>query len=193
MDNTITMKNVMEDITEVNILFIYINSSNEVESVMKNKWTFSQPNLILKSEVIDILKKYISNQEINMNTYTISSILQYNVDLPAIKEDNIDSESYDNEYEGWNNELIKEYINYCYDDFLNIPFLNIIKNIRDIYWKPTLSLLKELNELIIIFYANRDIKYSSSLSMSMSTNKNITRRINIQTNKYKTTKKYYKK
>jgi len=177
----------MEDVTEVNILFIYINSSNEVESVMKNKWIFSQPNMILKSEVIDILKKYISTQDINMNTYTISSILQYNVDLPAIKEANCECgygyESDDYVFEGWNNELIKEYINYNYVDYLNIPFFNIIKNIRDIYWKPTLSVLKELNELIIIFYANRDISL-------LSTNKNKTRRIHIQRKKNTITKKY---
>ena len=29
----------------------------------------------------------------------------------------------------------------------NLPFLKIIKQINDIYWKPSLPIFKELNEL----------------------------------------------
>jgi hypothetical protein len=39
------------------------------------------------------------------------------------------------------------------------PFLKIIKQINDIYWKPSLPIFKELNELFIIFYENIEIKF----------------------------------
>ena len=147
-----TLKSIttLEDVTEVKIVYIYVNTSNEIENVTSSHWTFSQPNMILKTEIIEILKTYVTNKEINMNTYTISSILQYNVDLPAVAP--LDDE----------NELIDEFVNYPVVDIANAPFFSVIKQIRDIYWKPTLPIFKELNELTIVFYANKDIKYTNS-------------------------------
>ena len=151
MDNTIT---ALEDVTEVKIVYIYVNTANEIENVTSGHWTFSQPNMIMKSEIIEILKTYVSNKEINMNTYTISSILQYNVDLPAVAPLDNDNDN--------DNELIDEFVNYPVVDMANAPFFSVIKQIRDVYWKPTLPIFKELNELTIVFYANKDIKYMNS-------------------------------
>ena len=154
MDNTITM---LEDVTEVKIVYIYVNIANEVEQVVRDTMKCIQPNMILKSEIIDILKTYISKNNKNMNTYTISSILQYNVDLPAVAETNVLVEDFINEYE-------YEYGDANDIDFTTVPFFSVIKQIRDIYWKPTLPIFKELNELTIIFYANKDIKYTTSMN-----------------------------
>ena len=137
----------LKDVMDIKVSYIYINDENEVDDIMVDRWLLSSPNKLYRSEIIDILKKYIRQKGKNTNTYTISSILQYNVDLPAFSM---------NEKE---NELLCEYIrdmDSLYDDY-EVPFLHVIKDIRDIDWSPTLSYLKDLNELIVIFYANKNI------------------------------------
>ena len=156
MDNTINITE-LEDVKSVKLKYIYINSENEIENIMTDEWECASPNMIYKSEIIEILKKYISKQIKNTNTYTIMSLIQYNVDLPALS---IYEEGYCNELE-----LIREFINDDKDIFSDeIHFFNVIKTIRDIYWKPTVSYLKDLNELVVIFYANRDIRIEGSIN-----------------------------
>ncbi len=140
MDNTI-----QEDITEINITYIYINQENEIDSVHKNSIHLTETNFISKEKLIYILKQYISENKESSKKYTISSILQYNVDLS-------------------NDEIVNEFVNKNYDinELDKNPFLTIIKEIRDIYWKPSLPIFKELNELFIIFYENIEIQNSKS-------------------------------
>jgi len=140
MDNTI-----QEDITEINITYIYINQENEIDSVHKNSIHLTETNFISKEKLIYILKQYISENKESSKKYTISSILQYNVDLS-------------------NDAIVNEFVNKNYDinELDKIPFLTIIKEIRDIYWKPSLPIFKELNELFIIFYENIEIQNSKS-------------------------------
>lgn len=80
-----------------------------------------------------------------------------------------------------NEELAENYLNeeYIVDNLNFLPFLNIIKEIRNIYWKPSLSIFKELNELFIIYYENIEIK----------NNNNVTKRIYMKKMKNKTYKK----
>jgi hypothetical protein len=116
-------------------------------------------NIISKEEIIKLLKNKINKGE--SKKYTISSLLQYNVDIET-------------------GEFAKNYLNeeYVMDDLNFLPFLHIIKEIRNIYWKPCLPVFKELNELFIIYYENIAIK----------NNNNITRRINMKKIKNKTYK-----
>ena len=141
MDNTI-----QEDITEINITYIYINQENEIDSVHKNSINLTETNFISKEKLIYILKQYISENKETNKKYTISSILQYNVDLS-------------------NDEIVNEFVNKNYELDM-IPFLTIMKEIRDIYWKPSLPIFKELNELFIIFYENIEIQNNSKSNKS---------------------------
>jgi hypothetical protein len=145
MDNTIC-----ENITEIKLTYIYINHVNEVDKVSQEIYKMETPNLISKEEIIKLLKNNINTREIKK--YTISSLLQYNVDIETGEY----AENYLNE-------------NYQMDNLNLLPFLYIIKEIRNIYWKPSLPVFKELNELFIIYYENLEIK-----------NNNITRRINMK-------------
>ena len=144
MDNTI-----QEDITEINITYIYINQENEIDSVYKTIIDLTENNFISKEKLIYILKQYISENKEASKKYTISSILQYNVDLS-------------------NDEMVNEFVNKNYDinEIDKIPFLTIMKEIRDIYWKPSLPIFKELNELFIIFYENIEIQNNSKSNKS---------------------------
>jgi hypothetical protein len=138
MDNTI-----LEDIKQINITYIYINQENEIDSVHEDSINLTEPNFISKEKLIYILKQYISENKEASKKYTISSILQYNVDLS-------------------NDEIVNEFVNKKYDIKVldKLPFLTIMKEIRDIHWKPSLSIFKELNELFIIFYENIEIQNS---------------------------------
>jgi len=154
MDNTIC-----ENITNIKLTYIYINELNEVDKVSQEIYNMVTPNLISKEEIIKLLKSNINTKEIKK--YTISSLLQFNVDIET-------------------GEYAENYLNeeYIIDDLNLLPFLNIIKEIRNVYWKPCLPVFKELNELFIIYYENIEIK----------NNNNITKRIYMKKIKNKTYK-----
>lgn len=155
MDNTIC-----ENITEIKLTYIYINNLNEVDKVSQEKYNMLTPNLISKEEIIKLLKNNINTREIKK--YTISSLLQYNVD--------IETGEYADKY--LNEEYVMSELNF-------LPFFNIIKEIRNVYWNPSLKVFKELNELFIIYYDNLQIK----------NNNNITKRNYMKKIKNKTYKK----
>ena len=126
-------------INEIYISFIYINKLNEIEEISRENYKLNKINFISKEELTSILKDYISLHSDNIKTYTITSILKYNINIYSEEES-------------------KKYLsdNYQMDE---IPFLTIIKEISDIYFQPSLDIFKELNELFIIFYENIEIKY----------------------------------
>ena len=127
------------DITEIYISFIYINKTNEIEEISREKYKLNKINFITKEELTNILKNYISSHSDNIKTYTITSILKYNINM--FSEDEV------NQYLSNNFEIDA------------IPFLTTIKQISDIHLQPSLPIFKELNELFIIFYENIEIKY----------------------------------
>jgi hypothetical protein len=61
--------------------------------------------------------------------------------------------------------MVNEFVNKNYE-LDKIPFLTIMKEIRDIYWKPCLPIFKELNELFIVFYENIEIQNNSKSNKS---------------------------
>ena len=126
-------------INEIYISFIYINKLNEIEEISRENYKLNKINFISKEELTSILKNYISSHSDNIKTYTITSILKYNITI-------------------FSEEEAKKYLsdNFQMDE---IPFLTIIKQISDIHFQPSLPIFKELNELFIIFYENIEIKY----------------------------------
>ena len=133
-----------------------------MDKVSQEIYNMETPNFISKEEIIKLLKNKINTKE--TKKYTISSLLQYNVDIET-------------------GEYAENYLNeeYIVDKLNFLPFLNIIKEIRNVYWKPSLQVFKELNELFIIYYENIEIK-----------NNNITKRIYMKKMKNKTYKNNYK-
>ena len=129
----------MDTINEIYITFIYINKLNEIEDVSRENYKLNTINFISKEELTNILKNYIFSNSNKIKSYTITSILQYNMSI-------------------FTEEEINSFLSTdC--TINNLPFLKIIKQINDIYWKPSLPIFKELNELFIIFYENIEIKF----------------------------------
>jgi hypothetical protein len=126
-------------INEIYISFIYINKSNEIEEVSRENYKLNKINFISKEELTTILKNYISSHSTKIKSYTITSILQYNINI-------------------FSEEEVNQYLSNTFQ-MTDLPFLKIIKQISDIYWNPSLPIFKELNELFIIFYENIEIKF----------------------------------
>jgi hypothetical protein len=129
----------MDTINEIYITFIYINKMNEIEEVSRENYKLNTINFISKEELTNILKNYIFSNSNKIKCYTITSILQYNINISTEEE-------------------IKSFLS-TDSTMTHSPFLKIIKQINDIYWKPSLPIFKELNELFIIFYENIEIKF----------------------------------
>jgi hypothetical protein len=126
-------------INDIYISFIYINKSNEIEEISRENYKLNKINFISKEELTTILKNYISSHSTKIKSYTITSILQYNVNI-------------------FSEEEVNQYLSNTFQ-MNDLPFLTIIKQISDIYWNPSLPIFKELNELFIIFYENIEIKF----------------------------------
>ena len=115
----------MDTINEIYITFIYINKLNEIEDVSRENYKLNTINFISKEELTNILKNYIFSNSNKIKSYTITSILQYNMSI-------------------FTEEEINSFLSTdC--TINNLPFLKIIKQINDIYWKPSLPIFKELN------------------------------------------------
>ncbi len=112
---------------------------NEIEEVSRENYKLNTINFISKEELTNILKNYIFSNSNKIKCYTITSILQYNINISTEEE-------------------IKSFLS-TDSTMTHSPFLKIIKQINDIYWKPSLPIFKELNELFIIFYENIEIKF----------------------------------
>ena len=134
-------------INEIYISFIYINKLNEIEDVSRENYKLNTINFISKEELTNILKNYIYSNSKKIKSYTITSILQYNV--------TIFSEEEINSFLSTDSSHLSTDSSHLSTDF---HFLKIIKQINDIHWEPSLSIFKELNELFIIFYENIEIK-----------------------------------
>jgi hypothetical protein len=126
-------------INDIYISFIYINKSNEIEEISRENYKLNKINFISKEELTNILKNYISSHSTKIKSYTITSILQYNINI-------------------FSEEAVNQYLSNTFQ-MNDLPFLTIIKQISDIYWNPSLPIFKELNELFIIFYENIEIKF----------------------------------
>jgi hypothetical protein len=131
-------ENMNENINEIYISFIYINRLNEIEEVSRENYKLNKINFISKENLTTILKNYISAHSNKIKSYTITSILQYNVNISSEEE-------------------AKQFFET--NQLNDLSFLKIIKQISDIQWNPSHPIFKELNELFIIFYENIEIKF----------------------------------
>ena len=127
-----------DDLSRINIHFIYVNTSNEIQRVKKCFFSLKPLNCLTKENIINILKK---NSIVNNIRYKLQSILQYNIDIDPQNLSMI---------------LKNNPIN----------FLNIIKNIDDITWKKTIKIFQDLNDLFFIFYENNIFNTSKKIYLT---------------------------
>jgi hypothetical protein len=115
-----------DDLYYINLKFIYINRDNEIEKIKQESLLMSKPNYISREEILQILKRTVTDDD---RRYSLLSILKYNISLDA--------------------EDIK---NFVLESTEERNYLRVIKNIDAIPLEKTISMLHDLNDIILIFY-----------------------------------------
>ena len=120
-----------DELYYINLKFVYINKSNEIEKIKMESFLMNTPNYITREEILNIIK----NTSIqNDKRYTLLSILKYNITLDA---DDIKT-------------FLKDSNDDTSDD--NDNFLKLIQNIDTIKFDKTINMFQDLNDLIFVYY-----------------------------------------
>jgi len=138
----------------IEIYYFYLNKDNELEKIKQQQYLLSEYNKISREELVQEIKSNIIDNKIK---YSLLSILKHNITLDP--------------------ENLKSYLlNDILSDSCN--FLTTISDITDIYFEDTISFLKQLNSLFIIFYESKEKR-----------NKNMTKKIYISSKHHRKTKR----
>lgn len=158
-----------DDLYYINLQFIYVNRSNEIEKIKQESFLFSSPNHISRDEILGILK---NNTNTDNKKYSLLSILRYNITLePANIKSFLKNQ--------------KNVHNSCSFSFSS-SYLTTIKNIDSISFEKSISMFHDLNDLIFVFY-------EKSMELKNTNTNNVTKRIYLNSRIHKNTiKKRYK-
>lgn len=116
------------DITFINLHFIYISSDNNIENILEQKFIMSKPNYIERDELIGLIKRNFIKNNIR---YFLLSILKFNFNLKP--------------------QYIPSYLK-SIEDLSLMDFLTPIKNIDTIKFEKTISMFQDINDLFFLFY-----------------------------------------
>jgi len=139
-----------DDLYYINLKYLYINSNNEIEKINHETFLLSVSNKITREEVLRILKRSKSMNNVN---YSLLSILRYNILIDAID--------------------VRDFLLY---PIVDSKYLSVIKNIDTITFEKTISMFQDLNELIFLFYEKTNLtkdnnNNSSTKKIYLTTNK----------------------
>lgn len=119
-----------DDLYYVNLTFIYVNRENEIEKIKYESFLLSKPNHILREEILQILKKSSIEDE---RRYSLLALLKYNITMEP--------------------DDIQKYISFDTDvNAVETNYLSVIKNIDSVPFDKTISMMHDLNDLILVFY-----------------------------------------
>ena len=153
-----------DDLYYVNLTFIYVNRKNEIEKIKHESFLLSNPNHILREEILQILKKSSIEDE---RRYSLLALLKYNITMDP--------------------DDIQKYI--ALDTGIHTVeknYLSIIKNIDSISFEQTISMMHDLNDLILVFYEKSNELKEKNIN-------SLTKKIYIRhSSNKKTIKKQYK-
>jgi hypothetical protein len=117
-----------ETVETINLFFVYVNKSNNVENVIQDKLMLEN-STINKLTLLDIIR---TNNVKNNIKYKLISMLKYNITLSP--------------------EEIKSFV----FDELDETYLESISTIDDLHFDETITILNDLNCLYFIFYEIRE-------------------------------------
>lgn len=109
----------------INIQFIYINKENEIEKIKEEKFLMSEPNKILREEIVGLIKRNIIDNDIK---YSLQSILRYNINLEPTD--------------------IKHFLT---NDIEVFNYLFQVRHIDTIVFDKTINMFQDLNDIFVIF------------------------------------------
>ena len=116
-----------DDVYYVNIRFVYINRSNDIERIKQESYLMNTKNCISREEIIGMLKR---NSSVYSKDFSIVSMLKYNITLDVEDVQHFLNNKYASNYE---------------------HFLTNVKHIDDITFDKTINSFQDLNELVFVF------------------------------------------
>jgi hypothetical protein len=125
----------LEDLNYVKVTIIYVNKNNELEKIKEEKIFLQKSNNISREEILGILKR---NNTKDNKTFTIMTMLKYNLDLEPTD--------------------VRNFLLNKNDNNADSDYLSVVKDVDEIVWNRTISMFQDLNNLFIIFYDNEKIK-----------------------------------
>lgn len=162
-----------EELTFINLHCIYINKNSEISKVHEEKILFKTPGTLSREEVIGLIKR---NTFCDNMKYSLLSILKFNINIEPIN--------------------LKTFIK-TKDTSLNIGnhFLHSVTNIDTICFDKSIGMFHDINDLLIIYYDKNNGKNTNNNTNTNtngnndSKNKNTTRKIYINSNSLKKTRR----
>jgi len=115
-----------DDLYYINLKVIYINKFNEIEKIKQECYLMTNPNIILREEILQLFKTHSIDNNLK---YKLKSILRYNITLDV------------NEIKTF----LKNPLNYK-------NYLSTIKNIDTINFEKTINYFHDLNDVYFIFH-----------------------------------------
>jgi len=131
-----------ENIKQINICYFYIDESNDISNIIKEKYTLQKENILTKEELVYLIKHNCIKKE---KKHRLLSILQYN-------------------YKG-NTENIISNVNDMTDEE---NYLSSLHYINEVKWEPTIKFMHNLNTLYIIYYVSKKLKNSNTKKVKIN-------------------------
>ena len=114
-----------EKITDIKLKFVFLNNAGYIDKIKTDNVLLEKPNILPKEQLLLILKQILIE---NNRQYSLMSMFTFNISL--------------------DNDEVEEL---CYTDSIDFDeYITTINGIDDIYWKDSINLFKDMNELNII-------------------------------------------
>ena len=126
-----------EEISSIRLFFLYVNSTNTLESIKSDSLILEKEGIVTKEQLVSLIKR---NQHNNTVKYRLLSLMKFNVDIePSDVLTFIEGPDSDN-----NNFTTSE------------------KYLEDIKFQDTICMLQDLNSLFVVFHENKQTRPQST-------------------------------
>lgn len=154
-----------EELSFIRIHSIYINNINEIEKIREEKILLKTPGVLQKEELLSIIKH---NSFSNQIKYSLLSILKFNINLEPVH--------------------LKTFLRNKNPD-IGAPFLQSIKHLDTIKFEKSITMFHDINEILIIFHQKNNKQSQSHIDSNIEIVNNHTRKVSINSNSKKKTRK----
>jgi len=160
----------LENLYFINIYFVYLNESNVIQKVKKDKFFFNEKhsNTLPKEELFKIIVK---NKELNNEKYKLNFLFKYN---------------YTNESHNLLN-LLQNKVPIVEDYEETNNYLSTITSIENVVFKKTITMFQDLNSITIIY---KKMQENQNINNKQNNEKNKTKCLRIKKNVKRTFRLY---
>ena len=166
----------LEDLYFINLYYVYLNESNTIEKIKKDKYFFNeiQSNIVPKEELFKIIVK---NKNISSENYKLNCLFKYNCTIDPY---NIIT-------------FLKNKTPLTHELDPNNSYLSPITSIESVQFKKTIMMFQDLNSISIIYKKSSRASITPNTTPNPNTStttNNKTKRLHIKKHTRKTSRLY---